>query len=63
MADRLLRRREVEKWCGIATTTLYRLMNNGEFPEPLRITRKSIRWKESAIQAWIESKENKNGSA
>ena len=37
MQDRLLRRREVEKITGMSRSSIYRLMQEDEFPRPLRI--------------------------
>ena len=53
--DRLLRREEVEARCGITRTTIYRLMREGRFPEPLKIGERAVRWPESEITAWLAS--------
>ena len=53
--DRLLRREEVEARCGIARSTIYRLMNEGLFPQPLRIGGRAVRWLESEIIVWQAS--------
>ena len=51
--DRLLRRREVEARTGISRTTIYRLMREGKFPEPLKVSVKAVRWPESEIEDWM----------
>lgn len=56
MQDRLLRRREVEKITGMSRSSIYRLMNEGEFPRPVRVGPAAVRWKASYIMAWIESR-------
>ena len=56
MQDRLLRRREVEKITGMSRSSIYRLMQYGEFPRPVRIGPAAVRWKASDIMAWIESR-------
>ena len=53
--DRLLRREEVETRCGIARSTIYRLMDEGRFPRPLRIGERTVRWLESDITRWLVS--------
>ena len=53
--DRLLRREEVETRCGIARSTIYRLMNEGRFPRPLRIGGRTVRWLASDITRWLVS--------
>ncbi len=53
--DRLLRREEVQKRCGLARTTIYRKMREGTFPTPLQVGTRAVRWPESEITAWLES--------
>ena len=56
MSDKLLRRREVEELVGLSRASIYRWMRNGEFPLPVRTGSMSVRWKESDITAWIQSR-------
>ena len=56
MQDKLLRRREVEKITGMSRSSIYRLMQEGEFPRPVRVGSVAVRWKSSDITAWIESR-------
>lgn len=56
MQDRLLRRREVERITGMSRSSIYRLMQEAEFPRPVRIGPAAVRWKASDITAWIESR-------
>lgn len=50
---------------GVSKLTLRRMWMRGDFPAPLRIGRRSLRWRLTDIQRWIsehsnEKKENKN---
>ena len=56
MQDRLLRRREVERITGMSRASIYRLMQRGEFPRPVKVGSTAVRWKESDLTAWIESR-------
>ncbi len=56
MHDRLLSRRRVEEVTGISRSSIYRLKERGEFPQPVRVGRTAVRWKESDIAEWIESR-------
>ena len=56
MQDRLLRRREVERITGMSRSSIYRLMQEGEFPRPVRVGPAAVRWKTSNITDWIESR-------
>ncbi|MCY3887044.1 MAG: AlpA family transcriptional regulator [Chloroflexi bacterium] len=51
--NRLLRRPEVEARTGLARSTLYRMMDEGMFPRPVRIGRRAVAWSEEAIERWI----------
>ena len=56
MQDRLLRRRDVERITGMSRASIYRLMHKGEFPRPVKVGSTAVRWKESDIADWIESR-------
>lgn len=51
--SRLLRLPEVTAKTGLARSTIYHQMSRGEFPEPVRITRNCVAWRESDLDAWI----------
>ena len=61
MGNRLLTRHEVESRCGIARTTVYRLMRAGQFPEPIRVGQRAVRWSESEIEAWLAGRPRATG--
>ena len=56
MQDRLMRRREVERIAGLSRSSIYRLMQEGEFPKPVRVGPTAVRWRASDITAWLESR-------
>lgn len=56
MQDRLLRRRQVEEITGMSRSTIYKMMQSGEFPRPVRIGPSAVRWRASDIVAWVESR-------
>ena len=58
---KLLRRQEVETATGLSRAHLYHLMRTGEFPEPLRISRRAVRWLESEIAEWIMTRDRATG--
>ena len=59
--DRLLRRTEVEVRTGLSRTSIYRLMREGRFPEPLKIGSKAVRWPESEIADWLAARPRAKG--
>ena len=56
MQDRLMRRREVEKVLGLSRSSIYRLMQEGKFPRPVRIGPAAVRRRASDITAWLDSR-------
>ena len=55
--DRLLRRHEVEQLVGLARSSLYAKVAARDFPAPVKIGERGVRWRASDIAAWIESRE------
>ena len=51
--DRLLTSKQLTAETGISRSTIYRLLQNGAFPKPIRIGPRAMRWLESDIKAWI----------
>lgn len=56
MIERHYRRQAVEELTGLARSTIYALMDRGEFPRPVKLTRKAIAWPESAITEWLAAR-------
>jgi len=59
--DTLLTRRQVEALCRLSTSSIYRLMRDGLFPEPIRVGRRAVRWYASEIDAWLASRPSATG--
>ena len=60
-SDRLLRRPEVEVQTGLTRSTIYRLMRAGEFPEPLKLGPRAVRWRATEIESWIAERPRATG--
>lgn len=56
MTERLLRRPAVEEMTGLSRSSIYAMMAGGDFPPPIRIGRRAVAWKMSAVTAWIEGR-------
>lgn len=54
--DRFLKRKEVEALTGYSRSSIYRLIDIGEFPKPLAFNQRCVRWRESDIAAWQQDK-------
>lgn len=55
MGDYLVKLPAVLARTGLSRSTLYRDMEQGRFPAPVRISLRAVAWRASDIDAWIES--------
>lgn len=53
--DRILRLNAVLDRTGLSRSTLYRKMQNGTFPQNVRISARCAGWRESAVEAWMRN--------
>ena len=51
--ERFLTLRDVERLTSLRKSTIYALIQRGEFPKPVTITARRVAWVSSEIQAWI----------
>ena len=56
MAEKHLRRPAVEAATGLSRSTIYEMMDRGEFPRPIRVGRRAVAWPESAVLAWLAAR-------
>ena len=52
--DRLLKIDKVKRRVGLGKTMIYRLIQDGKFPAPYKISPFAARWSNQEIVAWIE---------
>ena len=57
LKDRALTIREVCDKTGVSRSTIFRWIREGYFPNGKRFGKRSVRWLESRVDAWIESRE------
>ncbi|WP_129647322.1 AlpA family transcriptional regulator [Peristeroidobacter agariperforans] len=50
---RILRRPEVEARCGFKRAHLYKLIEEGKFPRPVRIGVRAVGWDSVEVHQWI----------
>jgi prophage regulatory protein len=53
---RFLRRKEVEALTGLPCSTIYQLMDEGQFPRPIRVTRRIVAWVDTEIDEWQDAR-------
>lgn len=54
--ESFLRLSEVEQRTGLKRQAIYNRIGSGEFPKPIRLTKKAVAWPESEISGWIHAK-------
>jgi prophage regulatory protein len=55
-ADRVLSQREILAVLPLSRSTIWRMVQAGTFPAPIRLTPGRIGWQWSAVLAWIEER-------
>lgn len=55
--DRLLTREEVSNILALGKSEIYKQMNQGRFPRPVRVGARAVRWRASEIFEWMESRD------
>lgn len=51
----LLRHKEVLARVRVSKVTLWRMRADGAFPEPVKVSQRSVRWRQSDVDAWMAS--------
>lgn len=54
--DRILRLSQVAAQVGISKTSIYQLVKRGEFPAQIRLTSRTVGWRESEVVGWLASR-------
>lgn len=49
-------RAEVMQESTLSKTVIWRLMNRGEFPLPVKLSPNRVAWVRSEVEAWVEAK-------
>ncbi|MCY4596258.1 MAG: AlpA family phage regulatory protein [Bryobacterales bacterium] len=61
MEARILRRRDVERLTLLSKASIYRLMQLGMFPTPLKLGQRAVAWRADEIHEWIASRPRATG--
>jgi prophage regulatory protein len=57
---KLLRRKIVSDLTGLARSTLYAAIKNGEFPKPVLIGRRAVAWRSDEVEVWMNARQSKS---
>lgn len=53
---RIIRLKDVIDSTGIARSTIYKLIGEGDFPKPVPLVSRTVGWVESEVQEWIRGR-------
>ncbi len=60
---KVLRRPAVEAVTGLSRSTIYAMMAQGTFPQPIKLGARAVGWPESEIAAWLEARKAERDAA
>ena len=47
---------EVQQWTALPKSSINYLMKQNDFPQPVKLSKRTVAWKESEVFEWIESR-------
>ncbi|HEY3328120.1 MAG TPA: AlpA family phage regulatory protein [Novimethylophilus sp.] len=56
MQQKILRIADAVQKTGLSRSTIYRLLEAEDFPEPIRLSKRAIGWTEEQLNGWISSR-------
>lgn len=54
--DRFMRLPEVEDTIGGKKSTIYKMIGEGRFPKPVRLSSRMVVWSEAAVLQWMQER-------
>ncbi len=51
--DKVLRKGELSAMVGLHYSTIWRLMQRGEFPRPVQLSENRVGWLEAEVEEWL----------
>ncbi|MGD9949326.1 MAG: helix-turn-helix transcriptional regulator [Desulfobulbus sp.] len=61
-AERFLRLGDVLERTALSRSTVYKKIQEGDFPPPVKVGLRASRWKETSVNQWINEKVNQTGT-
>lgn len=60
--DQILKRPRVQELTSLPVSTLYAWVAQGRFPAPVRLGERSVGWRLSDVQGWLDSRVSTRGA-
>lgn len=58
-----LQLQEITQRLGLSRSTIYKLISAGEFPPPVKLTRRASRWRASEVDAFVAMRSDRPSDA
>jgi prophage regulatory protein len=62
MRDKVYRLPTTLNVTGLCRSSLYDQLKKGQFPEPVKLGKRAVGWRESDLDAWITSRQKRNAT-
>jgi prophage regulatory protein len=62
-AARLIRLKEVKQLTCLSSSSIYRLVSAGKFPQPVKLSQRASAWIETEVRLWIADRIGERRSA
>lgn len=56
MSEQILKLLEVKNTVGLSGSSVYRLIQDGKFPPPIKLSERSSGWLKSEIEFWLQER-------
>ena len=50
----LMRRSQLEERLGLTRSSIYKMMDDGEFPRPMKIGKRAVGWRADDVEHWLK---------
>ena len=54
MVPQIFGRRQLEKQLGLTRSSIYKMMEDGEFPRPIKLGRRAVGWRADEVANWLD---------
>jgi len=55
--NRIVRMKELKLLLGVSNATIYRHIKLNKFPKPIHLSKRSVAWRLSVVESWINERE------
>lgn len=62
MPDKIHRLPSALELSGLCRSSLYKALAAKEFPEPVKLGKRAVGWRESELTAWVQSRQKRSAA-